>query len=131
MGGRGASSGISVKSKKYGTQYRTVLEVDNIKFVSKIDRNSETLMETMTKGRVYVQVGGEELKSIIYFDENNKRRKAINLDHSHKNLKGSHIHRGYYHNEYSINSEPTALNHKEGRLLAKIEKLWYNYINKK
>lgn len=57
MGGRGASSGISVKGKKYGSQYRTLLTVGNVKFIKKNDRQSEPLMETMTKGRVYATVG--------------------------------------------------------------------------
>ena len=35
MGGRGASSGISVKGKKYGSQYRTLLTVGNVKFIKK------------------------------------------------------------------------------------------------
>ena len=33
MGGRGASSGISNKGHKYGTEYHTVLRDENIKFV--------------------------------------------------------------------------------------------------
>ena len=40
----------------------------NIKFVSKNGRNSETLMETMTHGRVYAHVEGGDLKAIVYFD---------------------------------------------------------------
>ena len=65
FGGRGASSGISDKGNEYGSQYHTVLESKNIKFVSKNKRTSETLMETMTKGRIYVEVGGEDLLRII------------------------------------------------------------------
>lgn len=48
---------MSVKGRKYGSQYHTVLADGNIKFVEKNDRTSESLMETMTKGRVYVEVG--------------------------------------------------------------------------
>ncbi|MBR0315971.1 MAG: hypothetical protein IJQ99_03820 [Synergistaceae bacterium] len=33
MGSRGASSGISIKGKIYGTEYTTLLQHDNIKFV--------------------------------------------------------------------------------------------------
>ena len=60
MGGRGASSGISDKGRKYGSEYNTILQEGNIKFVTKSDRTSETLMETMTPGRVYVTVGGKD-----------------------------------------------------------------------
>ena len=34
FGGRGASSGISEKGNAYGTQYKTLLEYENIKFVT-------------------------------------------------------------------------------------------------
>lgn len=33
MGGRGSSSGISDKGKKYGTEYHSVYESGNIKFL--------------------------------------------------------------------------------------------------
>lgn len=33
MGGRGASSGLSVKGKPYGSEYHSVLKAGNIKFV--------------------------------------------------------------------------------------------------
>ena len=33
MGGRGASSGISDKGKKYGTEYKSLLSRGRIKFV--------------------------------------------------------------------------------------------------
>ena len=34
FGGRGASSGISEKGNAYGTQYKILLEYENIKFVT-------------------------------------------------------------------------------------------------
>ena len=72
MGGRGASSGISNKGHKYGTDYKTVLQVGNVKFVKKTSKNSESLMETMTKGRVYANVNNKnEVTSIVYFDKDN------------------------------------------------------------
>lgn len=33
MGGRGVSSGVSVKGKPYGSEFRTLLQADNVKFV--------------------------------------------------------------------------------------------------
>lgn len=56
MGGRGASSYTSKLRNRYGSQYRTLLTAGNVKFVEKTGRGSETLMETMTQGRVYAQV---------------------------------------------------------------------------
>lgn len=40
MGGRGASSGRSVKGKAYGTEYSTVYQSGNIKFIRKNDNSS-------------------------------------------------------------------------------------------
>ena len=50
FGGRGASSGISEKGNAYGTQYKILLEYENIKFVTNAGKNYEALMETMTNG---------------------------------------------------------------------------------
>lgn len=91
MGGRGASSGISDKGNKYGTQYRTVLQDGNIKFVEKRSRDAETLMETMTPGRVYVHVGGQDILRIVFFDEENKRNRVIERDRRNG---GWHVHGG-------------------------------------
>ena len=49
MGGRGASSGMSDKKKKYGTEYETLHTDGNIKFVRYKGGNAKTPMETMTK----------------------------------------------------------------------------------
>lgn len=113
----------------YGTQYKSLFTHGNIKFVTKVDRNSETLMETMTNGRVYVTVGGEALLSIIYFDTNNKRVKTIDLSHSHKGM-SKHVHHGYLHNENDGPKGATNLNDKERAMVDLVERLWYNYLNK-
>lgn len=72
FGGRGASSGISEKGNAYGTQYKILLEYENIKFVTNAGKNYEALMETMTNGRTYVQIGGEEILRIVQMDEREK-----------------------------------------------------------
>ena len=82
FGGRGASSGISEKGNAYGTQYKILLEYENIKFVTNAGKNYEALMETMTNGRTYVQIGGEEILRIVQMDENNRRDdRREDLDH--------------------------------------------------
>lgn len=129
MGGRGASSGISKGGNKYGTQYRTLLEDGNIKFVTKVSRQSETLMETMTRGRVYVTVGGEELLKVIYFDNANKRIKEINLDHPHEGMQ-PHVHHGYNHNENDGPKGAANLTPKEKQMVDRVKKIWYNHIGK-
>lgn len=129
MGGRGSSSGISAGGKPYSSQYHTLFQSGNIKFVKKNERASENLMETQTRGRVYVTVGGNELQNIIYFDRDNKRNKVINLNHPHKGEQ-PHVHHGYFHNENDGPKGATRLTEKEKRMVARIRKLWYNHIGK-
>lgn len=128
MGGRGASSGISDKGNKYGSQYHTILQDGNIKFVSKNERTSESLMETMTQGRVYVTVGGKDLLSIMYFDSVKKRVKSIDLDHEHKNMR-PHTHHGYEHYENDGPKGATNLTIEEKKMVERVRKLWYNHLN--
>ena len=134
MGGRGASSGMSDKDKKYGTEYKTVHKVGNIKFVTQNEQGSQkTPMETMTKGRVYVLIdkNKNEPKSIVYFDAKNKRNKQIDLDHVHKGMK-PHAHHGYNHAEHEKSKKgATNLTPKERKLVEKVKKEWYNHTKKR
>lgn len=99
MGGRGASSGMSRSGKPYGTEYKTVYQSGNIKFVKSNTNSAKTPMETMTKGRIYVTVNNKDnLVSITYYDNENKRTKQIDLTHSHNDI-NPHTHHGYLHNE--------------------------------
>ena len=130
MGGRGSSSGISDKGKPYGTEYTTLYQSGNIKFVKVNNGSATPPMETMTEGRIYVNVSGDNnLKSITYYDKNNKRFKQLDLDHAHK-VKGEreqpHKHKGYLHNEkgdYSVSP-------KERKMVDRVIKTWYNKIDK-
>lgn len=131
MGGRGASSGISDKGKKYGTEYTTLYQSGNIKFVRYNDsKAAKTPMETMTKGRVYVTVDyRDNLKSITYHDKHNKRLKQIDIDHYHKvdgKPEKPHKHKGYLHNEKGDGT----LSPKEKKLLDRVTKTWYYRNNK-
>lgn len=128
MGGRGASSGTSAGGNPYGSQYHTLLQVGNIKFVEKNSRDSETMMETMTPGRVYVTVGGDELISIVYFDTENKRMKQIDLNHPHAGMK-PHTHHGYLHNENDSAKGAANLTTEERAMVDRVQKLWDNYSN--
>ncbi len=130
MGGRGASSGMSEKNNKYGTQFQTVLKSGNIKFVQKNDRHGESLFETMTRGRVYVTVGGKDLLQIIYFDNDNKRNKTIDLKPPAHNNKLPHVHHGYEHEENDGPSGATNLSPEEKRMVDRVKKLWQNHISK-
>lgn len=127
MGGRGASSGISDKGLKYGSEYRVVLKNSNIKFVKQNKNTSvKAPIETKTKGRVYVTVSNDNrLKAITYFDDTGKRKKTIDLDHEH-NKKQPHTHHGYFHNERDGERGATSVNKKERQMVDRVLYLWKN-----
>lgn len=131
MGGRGASSGLSDKGKKYGSEYTTLNESGNIKFVQYNDANSaKTPQETMTRGRVYVTVNGEDkLTSITYYDNANKRRKQIDLEKAHRGMK-PHTHHGYNHNENDSQKGAAKLTAEERKMVERVRKIWYNDLGK-
>lgn len=123
MGGRGASSGISKKGKTYGSEYTTLLEYNNVKFVKYNDGNATAPMETMNQNRIYVTINNQDkIKFITFYDEDNKRYKQIDLDTSHKDIKGTHKHIGYEHDENGT----YRLNIKEKKLVEKVRNIWYN-----
>lgn len=130
MGGRGASSGMSEKGNPYGSQYHALYQSGNIKFVSKNARESESLMETMTAGRVYAVIGGDEVTSIIYFDKNNKRAKEIDLTPPEHNGLLPHTHRGYYHQEYDKGEKRLNLTRKEAKMVERVLRTWDNRNNR-
>lgn len=134
MGGRGASSGISVKLNRYGTEYHTILRSGNIKFVIQTDANSSTTapMETMTRGRVYVTINHKNngIAHISYYDNENKRTKTIDFTHLH-NGERPHTHHGYNHNENDGLKGSARLTPDERRMIERVEKLWYNHNDKR
>lgn len=127
MGGRECfSSGISDKGKKYGTEYHTVYQSGNIKFVKINEGNITPPFETMTKGRVYVTVSNQDKpKSIVYFDKHSKRYKQVDIDHPHR-INGKwtqpHTHKGYFHNEKGDRETMP----KESKMIDRVLKTWYN-----
>lgn len=131
MGGRGSSSGMSKKGKKYGTEYETLYQSGNIKFVRYNEGAATAPFETMTKGRVYVTVSKDnKLKSITYHDKNNKRYKQVDIGHPHK-VDGvptiPHTHKGYEHDEKGTYSTSP----RESKMIERVVSTWYNYIGKK
>lgn len=109
----------------YGSQYHAILTVGNVKFVSKNARDSEPLMETMTRGRVYAHVEGSDVKSIIYFDNDGKRSKQIDISHSHRG-EMPHTHHGYYHNERDSKKGASKLTPEERRMVDMVVETWEN-----
>lgn len=130
MGGRGASSGISKRGHLYGTDYKTVYSESNIKFVVKNRKDAESLMETKTPNRVYVEINNEnDIKSIYYMGKNLMRSKTIDTQHMHKEMI-PHTHHGYFHNERDGEKGATKLDEKEKKLLEKVTRIWKNKVNK-
>ena len=132
MGGRGSSSGVSNKGKKYGTEYKSLLKYGNIKFVQYKDSTAATPpMETMTKGRVYVTVTNENrLKAITYYDEKGLRIKQIDLDKPHRGMQ-PHTHHGYNHNELDSEKGAANLTTKEKIMVDRVTQIWYNHTSGK
>lgn len=130
MGGRGASSGTSRMGNPYGSQYHEVLTVGNIKFVEKNFPGAETLMETMTRGRVYVYVDAAgDLNSIVYFDNDNKRVKQIDLKRAHDGVL-PHVHHGYLHSENDSDKGYANLTPEERSMVERVVKIWENHRGK-
>lgn len=126
MGGRGSASGISSKGKAYGTEYTTLLQSGNIKYVRYNDGSTTAPMETMTRNRVYATVDyKDEVKHISFYDNENKRYKQIDLDHYHKIdgvKKKHHTHQGYFHDEFGTRIP----NSTEEKIVEKVLSEWHN-----
>ena len=131
MGGRGASSGMSDSGKKYGTEYRTILQVGNVKFIKKNDGKSiKEPLETMSKNRVYVTIGRNDIpKSVTFYDKENKRYKQIDINGRPHKIDGKyvlpHTHYGYLHNKGT-----TVLTEKDTRRVERLVRYWYNHTSK-
>ena len=131
MGGRGASSGMSAKGKPYGSEYKTVYESGNIKFIVPTDGQVKAPLETMTNGRVYVTIGSDgEPRYISYYDKSNKKSKQIDLKGNAHEINGKkelpHTHKGYYHSENGT----FVLSAEEQKMVERVRKAWYNRHSK-
>lgn len=126
MGGRGASSGMSEKGNPYGSQYQTVTESGNIKFITGKAVKPEELLETMTRGRVYVLLNSKDnIKSITYFDNENKRSRVVEVDHGHQKMK-EHVHIGYERTKRDGKSYATKPTAKDREMIDRVSKIWDN-----
>lgn len=124
MGGRGASSGMSRKGNPYGSQYHSVNESGNIKFLKGNVENPEELVETMTNGRVYVLLNSKDnIKSITFFDKENKRSRVVEIDHGHQKM-GEHVHNGYERPMKDGKSYATRPTAKDREMIDRVKKLW-------
>lgn len=131
MGGRGSSSGISVRGKPYGSEYTELLKSGNIKFVRYNDsKSAKAPMETMTRGRVYVTVNTRgNLAAVTYYDNANKRTKQIDLEKPHMGV-SPHTHHGFEHNENDSEKGFSNLTSEEKEMVERVKKIWYNRHSK-
>ena len=125
IGGRGSSSGVSDKGRIYGTEYNTVGQLGNIKFVTSNYGSGKAPMETMTKGRVYATINdNNQVKAITYYDKHNKRYKQIDVIGQKHKVDGNkiipHTHKGYNHDEKGTRKPST----KEEKMIDRILKSW-------
>ena len=77
FGGRGASSGMSIAGRKYGTEYKTLHVKDSVKYIRyNFSMASKNPFETQAKDRIYAIVNfQDEVKSIVFFDSNGMKSK--------------------------------------------------------
>lgn len=130
MGGRGSSSGISAAGKPYGSEYKTIYQVGNIKYIKKTSDDSEAPFETKTKGRVYVLLNKQnEPKSIIYYDNELKRSKTVDFSHYHKKM-NPHAHHGYKHSENDGPKGATNATPEEKKMVDYVKRMWQNRKSK-
>ena len=112
MGGRGSASGMSDKGKLYGTEYETLYQAGNIKYVRYKDGSTTAPMETMTKNRIYATIDYKgDVKHISFYDKENKRYKQIDLDHY-----------GYWHDENGT-TKPEV---NDRSIVDKVNRIWQN-----
>lgn len=128
MGGRGAASGRAYGNKgclgrfAYGDEFRTVLQVDNVKFVEyRLADEAKIPLETQSanKGRIYVVLKrGNVLKSIATYDENGVIDRHIDLDHDH----GQGI--PHLHRWDGFQRKPAKIEKSDLRLCERVKKIW-------
>lgn len=117
-----------MSGKPYGSEYTTLYQSGNIKFVRYNDSSAaKTPMETMTKGRIYVTVTTDNrLKAITRYDKENKRYKQIDLIGQEHLIGGEkvipHSHLGYWHYEYGTKTPSD----RDQKLIDKVRKIWNN-----
>lgn len=131
IGGRGSSSGVSDSGKPYGSEFKTLYQSGNIKFIQSNSGSAKTPMETMTKGRVYATVNSSgQVKAITYYDKHNKRYKQIDVIGSKHVVNGQkiipHTHKGYEHDEKGTKA-PSA---KQQKMIDRILTTWQNKDSK-
>lgn len=124
--GRGSSK---LKGIPYGTEYRTLHQMGNVKFI-KPNKGSTTAPDyTETPGRIYATIGKKnEVKFITFYGSDGKRSKQIDVSGIAHRVNGKkiipHVHLGLHSDKAYKPSK------KERRQIALIVREWYNFNNR-
>ncbi|MDO5734710.1 MAG: hypothetical protein Q4P08_06245 [Eubacteriales bacterium] len=122
--------GISDKGHIYGTEYGSVHQHEDIKFVKyNFSSNAKAPLETMTKGRIYATLDAKNnVKYITFYDRNNMKFKQIDVSGKPHYIDEKkvlpHVHVGYIHDEHDTRT----LNRQEQKTVDRVLKIW-NAIN--
>ena len=131
--GRGSSKAANGRSgAPYGSEFKTLHEFSNIKYVTPTSGTLTAPMFTQTQGRVYATIDDHnDVKYITYYDKALNRYKQADIKGRKHIINGKprlpHVHYGYYHDEHGT-FKPTK---KEQRLIEKIVTEWYNFNSRK
>ncbi len=145
VGGRGAASGMRYRllrnakdgeygyepyGKKYGSEFKTVLQVGDIKFVkNKLGSTTPPAETRAGSGRIYVTLTKKnEPKHITFYGKNGQRLKQIDLFGPAHTVNGKkvptpHTHLGYLHLEGGTRERMTAA---ETKIVEKVLRIWEN-----
>ncbi|PLS31564.1 hypothetical protein Uis1B_0555 [Bifidobacterium margollesii] len=120
MGGRGASSGVGNNGKPYGSEYRTLFQTGNIKFVERRDNKSTTApIETRSENRVYVTVRKDngQMHSISIMRAGKVRTQIDYQDHYGL---GPHTHEWTYPGTKVVRGKPRSMTAEERKLFDRV-----------
>ena len=144
MGGRGASSPSGKYTDKhgvehtYGSEYTTLLQRGNIKFIIRNGKHATAPLETQIaperkpKGRIYVSIDGEaKITNVSFYKGDGKKFKTVDTNSRGHREKGiqygpDHTHKGYEHKEDGTDF-PTR---QEMQTLNRVKKLWDEFSMK-
>lgn len=129
MGSNGAASGIDPyigrggKPTTYGSEFTTVHQSGNIKFIHVTDLSEEPRppLDTRSPDRVYGVLDKKgRVAYIVSYDQQGHRDRQIDLLHTHEGMM-PHTHTGYYHNPGQ------ALSDADSKLIQRVTEAWSQF----
>ena len=124
------------KDLHYGDEFSTIAENKSLKvkvIINNIENSASAPQESKVPNRIYASPKGnnpnEDLKIYTFIDENGRKYKTIERG-NHRidgEITNPHTHKGFNHNEWG-DAKPTQ---EELKMIASIDKWWYNYRHRK